>query len=301
VLLTQLETFRRVASLRSFTRAAAEVHLTQPAVSKHIRDLEEHYGTRLLERFGKRTALTHAGEILLAEATHVLELLEQTKARIHDLERAGRGRLRIGASFTIGTYLLPELLAGFRRQFPDIVLSVEIDLSQRIVEAVLANAVDIGLIGHHAQDPGLIETRLLTDELVLIVRPEHPWAGRRRVPPQDLATQLVLLGKEGSGTRTFLEAQLRQQGIVLDRTLEFGNTEGVKKAVEAGLGVSILSGRVVAQEVARGTLRVSRLTGMELKRDYYSIVRRDKYLTKAARAFLGASASMGAKRKSAPR
>jgi DNA-binding transcriptional LysR family regulator len=283
--LDRLRIFHVAARLRSFTAAAAELHLTQPGVSKHVKELERSCGHPLFERLGKTVVLTQAGEILAAASTDVFCRLADARQRLDDLGR-GHGRLCVGASNSIGTCLLPELLAAFRQCHPHVELAIDIGLSEHIEGKLLDRTLDIGLLGHAPAHPSLEARMFADDRLVLAVPPGHPWARRRKpVVPAELADVPFLVSQPGSGTRRLVENLLAERGVALSRKQEMGSTEGVKKAIEAGLGVSLLSHCVVHREAAAGWLRCAPLADMPTKRSYYLAYRRDRYLPVAARAF----------------
>lgn len=284
--LNLLQVFHLAAELSSFTRAAEALHLTQPGISKHVRDLEEYYGTRLFDRLGKKVALTHAGVVLYGTTKAIFNLLGETKLKIDDLEGLAAGKLTIAATITVGTYILPGILAEFTRGHPNVELAVDMALSGQVAEKVLDNSAEIGLIGHSIEDARLVSEKFLTDELLLIVSCRHNWAHRRSITPIELSGQPFIVSKEGSGTRITVEKKFKESGIRLKRMIEFGNTEGVKKAVESNLGVSILSKHTVAREIAAGLIKPLALPGIDMERSFHFIYRRNKYITQAMRRFL---------------
>jgi len=284
--LDQLRIFQAVAQSLSFTRAAGMVNLTQPGISKHVKQMEEHFGVPLFDRLGKRVAITPAGEILLQATQEIMALVETAEQRIQDLKGLRGGRLRIGSSFPVGVYMLPRVLAEFRHKFPAVEVALEISVSHSIQGKVLANEVDLGLVSHDPHDSRLQSHAFMSDELVAIFPIHHPWRGKHRIAPQDLAGETFIVAARGAGTRTVVEERLKAQGIVLENVLDFGNLEGVKHAVEAGLGVSIQARNVVRRETADGILQSLPLAGMEAKVDYLYIRLKNKHLSNAARAFL---------------
>jgi len=286
--LNQLRVFHAVVEMLSFTRAAEALHLTQPGISKHIKNLEEFYGTRLFDRLGKKVVLTQAGEILFKTTRNIFKLIPESKVIVDDLQGLGNGKLSVGASIMIGTYILPDLMGVFRRKHPGVEIAVDIALSHAVTDNVLNNAVEIGFIGHPADDERLVIKKFKTDRLLLVVSVKHEWAKNKSVVRlQELAGQPFLLAKQGSGTRNILEERIQKAGVTLNKTIEFGNTEGVKKAVEANLGISILSEHAVAGELASRMLKSIPLRGIDLKRNLYVVYHKNKYLSEAAKAFLG--------------
>src|ERR1700687_2757811 len=166
--LNQLRIFQAVAETRSFTRAAAVVHLTQPGISKHVKQMEEHYGAPLFDRLGKKVALTQAGEILSEATRQIMASLTAAEQRIEELKGLHGGKLVIGASFPLGIYVLPGILAAFRKQYPAVEVAVDISLSEKIVAKILANKLDLGLVSPEARDPRLFAREFMTDELIAI-------------------------------------------------------------------------------------------------------------------------------------
>jgi DNA-binding transcriptional LysR family regulator len=283
--LNQLKVFHAAAEEKSFTRAANKLCLTQPGISKHIKDLEKYYGVPLFDRVGKKIVLTQAGDILYKATDKIFSLIDEAKKKIDDLEYLYTGHLRIGASITLGIYVLLPFIKDFRSRYPQIDVLLDVSLSREVEEKVLNHCLDIGFIGAPAEDERLVVEEFINDELILIFHPEHRWAGRKVVRVHELESELFLLSKSGSGTRAILEERFRDIGIKINGT-EMGHTESVKRAVEAGLGVSILSKTVVVRELGMGWLKTAPLKGINLKRRFYYTYHRDKYLSKMVKEFL---------------
>jgi DNA-binding transcriptional LysR family regulator len=284
--LNQLRIFQAVAQTRSFTRAADVVHLTQPGISKHIKQMEEYAGVPLFDRLGKKVTLTHAGEILFEAAQLMMTSINEAEQRIEELKGLHGGKLVLGASFAIGIYVLPGVLARFRKQYPEIDVTLDIALSGRIVAKILANKLDLGLVNREAHDPRLSVTEFMTDELIVIVPRNHRWAKKSRIRPQELPGETLIVAAKGAGIRAVVEERLKEKGIVLRNVVDFGNTEGIKRAVEVGLGVSIQAKSVVQREISAGFLTGIRLMGMDNTLGFFYVRRKDKHLSNAAKAFL---------------
>ena len=286
--LDQLRIFHAVAETQSFTRAAAVVHLTQPGISKHIKQMEEYYGLPLFDRLGKKVALTQAGEILLEATREIMATITAAELRIEELKGLRGGKLMLAASFPIGIYFLPGVLASFRRQYPAVEITLDISLGERILAKILANKIDLGLVSHKVDDPRLSCTEFMKDELTVIVPRGHRWASKCSIKLKELLEETLIVAARGAGIRAVVEERLREQGIVLKNVVDFGNLEGVKRAVEAGLGVSIQPKAVVQREVAAGSLIGLRVTGIDATVVYFRVHRKDKHLSNAVRAFLAA-------------
>jgi DNA-binding transcriptional LysR family regulator len=283
--LNQLKVFHVAAEEKSFTRAAKKLCLTQPGISKHIKDLEKNYGVPLFDRVGKKIILTQAGDILFKVTAKIFSLIDEAKKKIDDLEHLHAGHLHIGASITLGIYVLLPFIKDFKSRNPQVDVLLDVSLSREVEEKVLNHCLDIGFIGAPTEDERLVVEEFIDDELILVFPPEHRWAGRKVVKIHDLESEPFILSKSGSGTRAILEDRFRNIGIKINGT-EIGHTESVKRAVEAGLGVSILSKAVVERELGMGWLKTAPLGGINLKRRFYYIYHKDKYLSKTVKAFL---------------
>lgn len=283
--LNQLNVFHVAAAEKSFTRTAEKLHLTQPGISKHIKNLEDFFGVPLFDRAGKRVILTRAGEILYEATQKVFCIMDETKQKIDDLESLTTGSLRIGASITLGIYVLLPVVKEFRDRYPKIEVGLDVCLSRQVVEKVLSHGLDIGFIGAAVEDKRLVVKEFIDDELILIFPARHRWGDRKVVDIHELETETFLRSQSGSGTRTVLDERFKELGISL-KAMELGHTESVKRAVEAGLGVSIVSRAVAARELTTGQLKTARLKGFNLARKFYYTYRRDSYVSKAVSAFL---------------
>ncbi len=292
--LRQFEVFLAVARAQSFRRAAETLHLSQPALSQHVAELERALGTRLLDRLGRRVTLTEAGRILEDHALRVFATLASMRETIGELGGLKRGSLLIGASTTPGIYLMPVLMSSFEREHPGISVDLRIANSQVIEEQVRANELELGVVGGHGLRPG--EACLaagVLDELVLIVPPGHRWAGRARIDASRLAQERLLTREEGSATRHVTERALLQAGVKIGRTMELGHTEAIKQAVMAGLGVAFVSIYAVRGELETGRLQQVRLRGLGVQRHFHVIHNEARTLTARAQAFIGAIQSWG--------
>lgn len=287
--LRQVEVFLAVARERSFSLAAGKIHLSQPTLSEHVRELERELGKPLFFRRGRSVTLTEAGRVFEAYATSVVAAVEDARQAIGELDGLTHGSLLVGASTTPGLYVLPGIIARFRARYPGIELRLQIANSRLIEERVRARELDLGVVGGHMLPPGqeCLAAGLL-DELVLVVAPRHPWAGRRDIAPARLAEAPLLMREEGSATRRVTERALRQAGIAFRTAMELDHTEAIKQAVMAGLGVAFLSTYAVRGEVATGRIRALRLRGLRIHRHFHVIHPSARRLGASARAFMQA-------------
>jgi DNA-binding transcriptional LysR family regulator len=249
--------------------------------------MEEYYGVPLFDRLGKKVALTQAGEILFGATREIMASITAAEQRIEELKGLRGGKLTLTASFPIGIYFLPGILATFRRQYPAVAVSLDISLHERIIARILANKVDLGLVSHEVDDPRLTSSEFMTDELVLIVPRGHRWAKKKSIKPKELLEETTIVAARGAGIRAVVEERLRGKGVALKNVLDFGNLEGVKRAVEVGLGVSVQPKTVVQREISDGSLAVLSVSGMDAELTYFCVYRKDKHLSNAVRAFMG--------------
>lgn len=285
----RLEVFCKVVEMKSFTRAAESVFLSQPSVSEHIRQLEESVEEKLLDRLGREVLPTPAGEILYRYARQILQLCDEAKQAMEQYRGKLAGALALGASTIPGAFVLPRLIEPFKRENPGIHLQLKIAGTGRIGDALSAGEIEIGVIGARTKDPALECEEVLSDELVLVVHPGHPWAGRDRLPAEELPRQQLIVREPGSGTRTVMERVLREQGVDPERlqvVAEMGSTEAVRQGVKAGLGGAVISALAVADDLRDGSLVRVSVAGVDMHRPFYLAWRKRRQLTPLAQAFL---------------
>jgi len=284
--LEQIRSFHAVAVHGGFSRAAERLGLTQSTVSMQVGSLERELGVRLFERLGRRIRLTPEGAAMLEHASRILAQVEAAKRTALAYRGLEAGELVVGASLTIGNYLLPELLGDFHRSHPGVRLVLDISPSYRVGQRVAAGELDIGLVEAEVADPELEARPFHTDELVLIVPPDHRWAARGWAEVGELAEEPFLEREPGSGTREIVRARLAESGVALSPALELGSPEALKRAVRAGLGVAIVSIATVELELRCGVLRAVPVRGLRLSRPFLTLLRRDKHLSPVLSAFL---------------
>ena len=285
----KLRVFCAVAETKSFSKASELIHLTQPAVSLQIQAMEELYETRLFDRSGNTINLTPAGEILYKRAKEILALYSEAQQNISEITGAIKGSLSIGASSTIGNYLLPHIISAFKKKVPQVNISLVVGNTKTITEKLNAGEIDIALVeGDVSKQRFSVET-LLSDELVVIMSPAHPWAERRNLPAIELTKEPLIMREEGSGTRQIILKHLEEHGLKLDQlkiALVMGSTEAIKGAVEEGLGVSIMSGWAVRKWLKLGILKAATFKDLKFHRNFSIISPKRNYSTHTAREFL---------------
>jgi DNA-binding transcriptional LysR family regulator len=283
--LHQLRTFESVARNRSFTRAAAELSLTQPAVSVQIRALEESLGAELFERLGRDVGLTQAGGFLLDYARRILALLEEARSAIDDLQGLRRGRVGVATVSTPGAYVLPALLGAFRERYPGIRVTLEVTNRAAVRRRLVDHEADLVIMGRPPEDVDHVAHPFLDNDLVVVAAPDHALAGKRRVPLATLAQEALVVREPGSGTRSAVEEYFQKNGVPHHVGLEVGDTSGVKEAVAEGLGVSVLSRHALRMELALGRLAILDVQGFPLRRQWYVVRSPARRPSRAAAAF----------------
>lgn len=282
----RLEIFCRVVELQSITRAAEELHLTQPAVSQQIRKLEKSLGVRLFERKGRDLVPSAEGNLLYRYARAIIDTRNEAVYQLRELCSGRSGRLTIGASTTGVLYYLPRLLRSYRQAYPNVELVVRAEITDRIREAVASAALDLGFIWGPVADPRLETVCLGQDDFAVIVHPDSALAKEETVEPQVLAREVFILAEEGSTTRKFVEGRLREVGIVPRVVMSFSTTEAMKRVVEGSLGVAVVSRKAVSWELQAGSLRRITVRGLNLRRDLMVVWRRDRELPPSLRALI---------------
>jgi DNA-binding transcriptional LysR family regulator len=287
--LDQLVTFRTVARLGSFRRAAETLHLTQPAVSKQIQALEAELGERLFER-GRTVRLTVAGEVLLKYAERVPELVQAAREEIGDLRELGRGHLSLGAAQSIGIHLLPRLLEAYRERYPRVTLTVEAGVALGIMRRVIARDLDLGLVVLTAPGPDppaeLTCVPLGASDLVFVAPASEPLVKRTRLTFNDLGDLPWILSPGGCQYRGYLERRFAERGVAMNVAVEVTGLEVHKRLVQLGLGVTLLPKPLVAHELKAGILKAFTVEGARPRSLSCLLYRRDKYLHGAMKGFL---------------
>jgi len=284
----RLQVFHTVARLLSFTKAAETLHMTQPAVTFQIRQLEEYFNTRLFDRTHNKISLTAAGERVFQYAEKILSLYGEMDSQVRELTGDVSGILIIGASTTIAEYVLPLLLGEFKEKYPGINIRLKVSNSVGIVHMVEDNSVDVGIVESPISNKNLVVEVCWLDKLVFICPPNHPLAKKASIRGQDLAGLPFVCREEGSGTREYIAEYLAKNDMThhdLNVSVEVGNPEAVKSAVEAGLGVSIVSQATVVKELKLGTL-VARPLDPPLERPFSLVFQRQKFRLRAMDEFM---------------
>jgi DNA-binding transcriptional LysR family regulator len=253
----RLQVFHTVARLLSFTKAADALHMTQPAVTFQVRQLEEYFNTRLFDRTHNRISLTTVGQRVFEFAEEIFAHYAEMENAVKELTGDISGVLVLGASTTIAEYMLPALLGDFKRKYPDVRIRLKVSNTDGIVAMVEDNIIDLGVVEAPVNNKSLSLELCRMDQLVAVVSPEHRFAKLKKVSVHEFFTEPFISREEGSGTREVIEEYLHQANIPhgnLNIIMELGSPEAIKGAVEAGMGVSILSRATLQKELQLGTL-----------------------------------------------
>jgi DNA-binding transcriptional LysR family regulator len=284
VTLRQLRIFAVVARELSFTRAARELHLTQPAVSQQIKLLEAEIGLPLFEHMGRKFHVTPAGAELLRYANQTLDLMREAGEALSAIRGVRRGVLKLGAVST-AKYFAPSLLAAFTAAYPEVTIKFPVGNREEIIQQLAANEIDLVIMGRPPRELETIAEPFAKHPFVIIASPDHPLAKERRIPLEALATEKFLIREGGSGTRASMEIVFREQRASFHEYMEVSSTETIKQAVMAGMGISFISLHTIGLELQSGKLIALDVAGLPIVRDWFVIHLRDKRLWPIAAAF----------------
>jgi DNA-binding transcriptional LysR family regulator len=284
----RLQVFHTVARLLSFTKAADVLHMTQPAVTFQIRQLEDQFDTRLFDRAHNRVTLTEAGHRVFEYAENIFEQYSEMENAVREITGDISGSLTIGASTTVSEYMLPALLGDFKAQNPEVRLRLQVSNTEGIVSMVENNAIDLGVVEGPVNNKHLLVEICRKDQLVAIISPSHELAKRKKVSLEDVMKYPFICREEGSGTREVISEHLKSRGLdrqAISNSLELGSPEAVKGAVEASMGVSIVSGVSISKEVTLGTL-VAVPISPKITRNFSFVRQRHKFRVPAMEELL---------------
>jgi len=280
--LAKLRIFATVARLGSFTRAGETLHLTQPTVSQQIAALETQIGALLIERLPRRLRLTPAGAALLPYAERMLALADEAAEAARAAAGLADRTLRLGAGHMLATYLLPDLLGRYRIRYPQRLVRISVGNTTELLDLVAAGTVELALVGSPAEHPELVVTPFMHDRLVVIVAPEDPWASQTAIELEQLRDRVLLTREPGSALHATVERLLGPAALAGDGVILLGETEAIKRSVEAELGVALIQGIAVEREVAAGNLCALALRGGDDSRTYAYAQRRGRDLSTSA-------------------
>ena len=281
----QLEIFESIARLGSFTRAADELHLTQPTVSMQIKKLTDTVGAPLLEQVGKKVHLTDTGRDLVKAAREIFSILDGFAMSVAERQGMKKGRLKLMA-ITTASYFAPRLLGEFSRLYPGIEVTLRVTNREKLLASMADNPDDLYILGQPPEDIDVIATPFMENPLVMLAPPDHPLAGKKNIPLKRLAQEPWLMREAGSGTRIAIEKLFASKGIELRPRLELGSNEAIKQAILSGLGISALSIHALALDQA-GQFALLDAEGFPIQRHWYVVYPTARPPSVVARAFMG--------------
>ena len=282
----QLYIFYMVARLQSFSKAAQELSISQPAVSIQVRELENSLGTSLLHRMRRELRLTETGEAVFSYTQRIFALANEMHRVVQDIQGLHTGRLTIGSSTTPGEYILPWLIGKFRQEHAGIQVSLSISNTQSVIDQIYTHELDMGMAGSPVNVKGLASFPYILDKLVIIASPSHPLAAQEEIQMRELRKHDFIMREVGSATRKTAEDLLKTRRVEPRVAMELGSNEAIKRAVAAGLGLGILSEFAITPDVAAGLIKVLRVNRWDCSRQLSVFYRDDKYLSAAQHAFI---------------
>lgn len=285
ITLRQIQVFEAAARLAGFTRASEELHLSQPAVSMQIRQLEEQAGMPLFEQIGKKIRLTDAGRTFYRHAQGILAQVQEARLELEEMRGVRRGQLNITVAST-ANYFAPRLLATFCQRYPGVKVSLDVSNREHILTQLGDSDKDLAIMGHPPEESNLVAHPFMENPLVVIAAPSHPMASEQAILPARLTDESFISREPGSGTRMAAERFFDAAGIRLTTAMEMSSNEAIKQAVQAGLGLGVVSIHTLEMERALGRLAILDVQGFPILRHWYVVHRPAKRFSAVAQAFL---------------
>lgn len=282
--LRHLKIFIMVADLGSMTAAAKALFISQPTISQAISELEEHYGIKIFDRLSKRLFITEKGTQLLSYARHITSLVSEMEQAMKNSDKSGT--IKIGASLTIGTFLLPTLVSEFSRQFPGLHVKVITKNTQDIEKLITQNTIDFAIVEGIIHSPDIFAETFMDDKLLLVCGKKHPLYKTERISLAELNNLAFIVREQGSGTRELFENMMAANELSWQPAWECNGSDILKSAAISGIGVAVISQRLVGNELATGELSEIKIDGIDLKRKFSVIYHKNKYLTDSMKAFM---------------
>jgi DNA-binding transcriptional LysR family regulator len=287
--LWQLNIFCKVVELKGFSKAGNVIHLSQPTISSHIKDLENHFACQLIDRLGKKAVPTKAGELLYQYARKLIALRDEAEAAMAEFHGKIKGRLVIGGSTIPGGYILPKCIGAFTTIYPEVTISLIIGDTDQIIQDVLSGSQEFGIVGAKTSNKYIYQQKLIADEMRLIVTAGHKWAKKKHISPDLMFKEPFIVRERGSGTLKSIKLSLKEKGYAsenLNIVAEMGSTEAVIQGIKSNVGISILSTIAVAEELKAGTLKALTIKELNLKRNFYLITHKLRSPSPICKAFI---------------
>jgi DNA-binding transcriptional LysR family regulator len=284
--LNQLKIFYLAAKKRNLSVAAAELFITQPAVTKGLQRLQEYYDMKFVDHIGKKLVLTDAGEVLYEIAEKIFELESKAEESIRDFQERKRGRIRILSSESFGDYYLPRIIIPFSKAYPLVRITMNILPTEQVIENTATLNNDLGFISYPVEHKKLLVKEVLEDQLVIITPPDHPLGRYPTLEPSNLEDQLLIMHETGSAPRKALENYIRKNDLSVSIHLELSSNRAIKRAVEDGIGIALISRKVANEEIRNKRLRAIPLSDRSMTRKFYMVHHQDKYLSESLQNFI---------------
>ena len=284
--LNQLKIFYLAAKKRNLSLAAEELYITQPAVTKGIQRLQEFYDMKFVDHIGKQLVLTDAGEVLYEIAEKIFELESKAEESIRDFQQRKRGRIRILSSESFGDYYLPRIIIPFSKAYPLVRIKMNILPTEQVIEHTATLNNDLGFISYPIEHKKLLVKEILEDELVIITPPNHPLARHKGLSPGHLEDQILIMHETGSAPRNAFENYIRKNELEVEVHLELSSNRAIKRAVEDGLGIALISRKVANEEIVNKRLMAIPLSDPSMTRRFYMVHHKDKYLSESLQNFM---------------
>ncbi len=284
--LNQLKIFYLAAKYGNLSAAAEDLYITQPAVTRGIQRLQKYYEIKFFKRLGRKLELTYSGKGLYEIAEKIFELEGTAENYIRDFQNHKRGYLLIDASETFGTHYLPFIIDWFSRLNPRLQITINTLTNKEVVQRTLERANDLGFISFHVEHRKLVLQTILEEDLVIIVSPDHDFAKKDRLKPTDLEGQSVIMHEKGSVHQKIIDDLIRKNNISLSKHIEFSNNVAIKRAVETGTGIALISRKAVGEEIKSGRLNAVPLADASAKRKFYMIYRSDKIISEPVKRLM---------------
>lgn len=270
--LWQLQIFCEVIEKKSFSEAGKAVHITQPTISSHIKEIESSFGCRLIDRLPKEAVPTKAGEILYRYARRIIDLNREARTAVSQYLGNISGELKIGGSTIPGTYILPKMVGIFKNEYPKIHISIEIGDTEAMINGLLSGDIELAVIGAPTGNNKISQFKFMEDEMLLVIPADHKWADRESITLKMLLDEPFICRETGSGTLKSIDQILSKQNLNitdLNVVAQMGSTEAVKQGISSGVGVSILSVIAASNELRAGSLKAVNIRGLNLNRNFY--------------------------------
>jgi DNA-binding transcriptional LysR family regulator len=277
--LWQLKIFCKVIELKSFSKAGKSIHLSQPTISSHIKDLESYFNCRLIDRLGKEAAPTSAGSLLYSKAKEILALKESAEASMAEFQGSIKGRLKIGGSTIPGGYILPKFVGKFLSQNKDVKITLIINDTSQIIEQIIDGELELAIVGAKSSDKRIEQLPLIKDNMCVIVPKDHKWFLKNEIELKELKKEPFIIREDGSGTKKSFINRLKEQNILIEDfniIAELGSTSAIIQGIKNKIGVSILSPIAVSEELSQNQLKALPVKGIDLSRNFYITTSKDR-------------------------